>query len=432
MPDRSRPFPDPHSPLPASEARAILADLEVAHEELRVAEEEVRVQQEQIEQLLSRYEAERRWRSHLAGLLPVALCTTDGAGALVDANAALATHVQESTQRLRGKPLSLYLDPQDTPAFRSAVRVLASGTASEQRLRVRVRGRRDDGTAADLFGFAETAAGQTSRTRLQWVLVPVTAAAGAPPAHDSSPVPAELTHAESLGPAAALSELSTLTLDDGDRQRLLGRMAVLVRSAVPAADSVSITLGSPLEPQQLGTDSTAAQAFDGLQMQAGEGPCWDAHRTGTVVLVSDVTTDERWPALARRATGDVRGVLALPLREGEQPVGVVNVYSSQADAFGPGSCRIAELVAAAVGGVLQSVAEREALRELAANLEKALASRAVIDQAKGVLMARLGIDADDAFARLVALSNRLNVKLRDLAQLVVEGHAAEVLAAIER
>jgi GAF domain-containing protein len=150
-----------------------------------------------------------------------------------------------------------------------------------------------------------------------------------------------------------------------------------------------------------------------------------------VVLTSDVTADDRWPELARRAPGGVRSVVALPLREGEEPVGVINVYSSQAGAFGPDICPVAELVAAAVGGVLQSVAEREALRDLAANLEKALTSRAVIDQAKGVLMARFGIDADDAFARLVALSNRLNVKLRDLALLVVEGHAAEVIAAIE-
>jgi AmiR/NasT family two-component response regulator len=108
---------------------------------------------------------------------------------------------------------------------------------------------------------------------------------------------------------------------------------------------------------------------------------------------------------------------------------VLNVYSTQVDAFGPDSRRIAELVAAAVGGVLQNVAEREALRALTANLEKALTSRAAIDQAKGVLMARLGIGPDDAFARMVALSNRLNVKLRDLAQLVIEGHANDVIAA---
>jgi AmiR/NasT family two-component response regulator len=70
------------------------------------------------------------------------------------------------------------------------------------------------------------------------------------------------------------------------------------------------------------------------------------------------------------------------------------------------------------------------LKGLVANLETALTSRAVIDQAKGILMARLDIDADEAFARLAKLSSRLNVKLRDLARLVVEGQADRVIAAL--
>jgi len=72
------------------------------------------------------------------------------------------------------------------------------------------------------------------------------------------------------------------------------------------------------------------------------------------------------------------------------------------------------------------------LQLVAAQLREALTSRATIDQAKGVLMARLGVSADEAFARLIALSNQLNVKLRDLAQLVVDGHAAEVIDATRR
>jgi AmiR/NasT family two-component response regulator len=71
------------------------------------------------------------------------------------------------------------------------------------------------------------------------------------------------------------------------------------------------------------------------------------------------------------------------------------------------------------------------MKSLAANLERALTSRAVIDQAKGVIMARLGVDADDAFARMVNLSSRLNVKIRDLATLITEGHVDAVLRAAD-
>jgi AmiR/NasT family two-component response regulator len=109
---------------------------------------------------------------------------------------------------------------------------------------------------------------------------------------------------------------------------------------------------------------------------------------------------------------------------------VLNVYAGGTDAFGTGGRRLGEVVAAAVTGLLQRIAEREALKRLVANLETALTSRAVIDQAKGMLMARLDVDADEAFTRLARLSSRLNVKLRDLARLLVEGHADQVIAAL--
>jgi GAF domain-containing protein len=413
---------DPH------EAIQTLADLQVAHEELRVAEEEVRVQQEQIAQLLERYEHERRWRGHLSSVVPVGMCVTDGDGKLLDANPALAQYLNVPLQRLRGKPLSVFLSPADVPPFRSALRALARGEARDHQSQVVLRGRAAEDRPAGLFGFAEPG----GDGRIQWVLVPDAAHlagedGGAPSGTSAG---AESAGVEALGLAAALAELSSLPMEDGDRQQLLTRMAVLVRSAVPAARTVSINLGSPLDPQQLGSDSTEAQAFDGRQMEAGQGPCWDAYSSATTVLTGDVGADPRWPGLAETAPeGAVRSVLAIPLPEDGVPVGVLNVYSAERDAFDATSLRIAELVAAAVGGVLQTVAERASLRALAANLEKALTSRAVIDQAKGVLMARLGTDADDAFARLVTLSNRLNVKLRDLAQLVVEGHADEVIAA---
>jgi GAF domain-containing protein len=241
-----------------------------------------------------------------------------------------------------------------------------------------------------------------------------------------------MSPSEVIGLATSLAELSGLPVGDLDRQRLLHRMATLVRGAVPGADWVSITIGSPLQPQRLSSDSIEAQAFDGQQVQAGEGPCLDAYRSGTVVSSGDVTADPRWPALARIArSGAVRSVLALPVHEDGATTGAVNVFSREPGRFGQSGRRIGELATAAVASVLQTVAERESVRQLADNLEKALNSRAVIDQAKGVVMARLGGNAEDAFARMVSLSSRLNVKVRDLATLIVEGHIDTVLRADE-
>ena len=432
----------PGDSMPVERVLTALADVQVAHEELRVAEEEMRVQQEQITHLLLQHETESRWRGQMSALVPVGLCATDGAGALIDANPALATHLGTPMHRLRGKPLSVYLSPDDMRAFRSALTSLATGGATEHRLTVTVRPRHLPPGPAQLFGFAETVDHRSSAARVQWVLVPdkpaTTTVHARPVAATSNrmddldasapPIPA----ADVIGLASCLAELSSLPVGEHDRQRLLGRMAVLVQGAVPAADWVSITLGSPAEPQRLGSDSVQAQAFDGRQTQAGEGPCWEAYATGTVVISEDVRADPRWPSLTRAAVHDeVRSVLALPVRDDETTIGAVNVYSGRIGAFTSADRRIGELATAAVAGVLQNVSERESMRALAQNLEKALTSRAVIDQAKGVIMARLGVDADDAFARLVKLSSRLNVKVRDLAALVVEGHVDAVLRAAD-
>jgi GAF domain-containing protein len=272
---------------------------------------------------------------------------------------------------------------------------------------------------------------------VQWVLAPADDGAGRDPAQHAPSLPPDRAARAAVedasdveGLAASFAQLSALPVQETDRQRLLGRMATLVRSAVPGADWVSITLGSPQDPQRLGSDSAEAQDFDGRQLRVQEGPCWLAHATGRPVVCSDVLADDRWPRLREIARdAAVRSVLAVPVRDGGEGTGVINLYGGRPDAFGPANRRIGELAAAAVTGVLQNVAEREALRSLAANLERALTSRAVIDQAKGVLMARLGVDADEAFARLVTLSSRLNVKVRDLARLVVEGDADLLVAA---
>lgn len=426
----------------AERVLAELAEIQVAQEELRVAEEEMRVQQEQIAQLLLQHEAERRWRGHMSALVPVGLCVTDGNGILIDANPALAARLGAQLPRLRGKPLSVFLAREDVLAFRDALRELATGTSTERLLSLRVSPRHRAPQSAQLFGFAETADHRATAARVQWVLVSEDGLRAGPPEPDAAarrtpgtrppsldedePIPAS----DVIALAAALSELSALPVEEPDRQRLLSRMAALVRGAVPGADWVSITMGSPMEPQRLGSDSTQAQEFDGHQVQAGEGPCWQAYSSGHVVITDDVRQDHRWPALVPVASrGPVHSVLALPVRDDGTTIGVVNVYSGQTSAFGPSGRRIAELAAAAVAGVLQNVTERESMKALAANLERALTSRAVIDQAKGMLMARLGVDADDAFARLVNLSSRLNVKVRDLAALVVEGHIDAVLRA---
>lgn len=155
LPDLPTALPD--GPITSERVLAELANVQVAHEELRVAEEEVRVQQEQITKLLMQHDADRRWRGQMSMLVPVALCVSDGNGALVDANPALAAHLGAGLHRLRGKPLSVYLAPEDVKEFRTALRTLSSGTATECRLTlaIRPRGRPPVRTSGGAGGRAE-------------------------------------------------------------------------------------------------------------------------------------------------------------------------------------------------------------------------------------------------------------------------------------
>jgi GAF domain-containing protein len=146
----------------------------------------------------------------------------------------------------------------------------------------------------------------------------------------------------------------------------------------------------------------------------------DAFRRDEVVVTGDVAVDPRWPRLAAAARSQpVRSVLALPIKVADDGTGVINLYSAKAGVFATPTVRVGELVASAVAAVLRDVSERASLQALIHHLERALHSRAVIEQAKGIVIAHHGGTADEAFARLVAFSSRQNVKLRDLAELIV-------------
>ncbi|PWW25264.1 GAF domain-containing protein [Geodermatophilus normandii] len=342
----------------------------------------------------------------------------------------------------------------DRGPLRRALSVLATGERGEVQVDVTFHGR--DGRARPVrsFGWPETTSPETTSPEttspgpavLRWLGIEAPAT-GSPaaltPAGEAAatePTPTAPVATEPAGDAGgvgmamaqAFAELVLLPLDAGDEQRLLHRIVTVVRGAVPGATALSVNVGPPLEPQLLASDDTVAQVFDGHQMVAGEGPCQDAYEQRAVVVTADVTADDRWPRLRGLLTdGSVRSVLAVPAQLPDQRWMVLNVYSDRPGVFTGGSVRLGEMVAAAVAAILREVAERATLSQLAANLERALTSRAVIDQAKGVLIARTGGSAEDAFGRLARLSQALNVKLRDLAPMVVAGHP-DVLTILDR
>jgi GAF domain-containing protein len=165
-----------------------------------------------------------------------------------------------------------------------------------------------------------------------------------------------------------------------------------------------------------------------LQIQNDEGPCLDCYRTGQPVVVRDVgAAAARWPrfAPASQAMG-YRGVHAIPMRLRDQVIGTLNLFRAQPGGLSPAVARAATaLVDIATIGILQERAVRQQ-ELLAGQLQVALNSRVMIEQAKGVLAERLGTTPDEAFVLLRRYARDHNHPLTQLADDVISGTAPPI------
>lgn len=223
-------------------------------------------------------------------------------------------------------------------------------------------------------------------------------------------------------PAAALEKLATHAVTE---ETVAGEIRLIVELAGPpvGADAVSISLVD--KNGKVGTafswNPKTAGAVDGVQYEIGTGPCLQAITDGETQVVSSMLKESRWPEFANRALyAGVQSVIAYPLKSKEASFGALNFYSSSEEAFGDDAIALGSRFAARAAAQLLDATRYEAASELASQLQQALESRAEIDQAKGILMERHKITADEAFERLKLISQRTSVKVRDLARRIVE------------
>jgi len=159
--------------------------------------------------------------------------------------------------------------------------------------------------------------------------------------------------------------------------------------------------------------SPVPQQLDELQQREGAGPCLDAARAQAVIRIEDVATDARWPSFAEQATAaGVRSMLCLPLHVDTSLFGTLSVYADTPRAFKDVTESVARVLA-----VLAAITLSESRGR--ANLERALESRDLIGQAKGIIMQARRVTAEEAFALLVRRSQETNTKLLDVAEDVV-------------
>ena len=177
------------------------------------------------------------------------------------------------------------------------------------------------------------------------------------------------------------------------------------------------------EMRVFASSSEQTRLLELLQLEADVGPCLLAYRTGKAVLVDDLSVDsQRWPAFAERAAEyDYRSVSALPLRLRDERVGALNLFRTEAGALSSTDIAIGQALAAvaAIGILHQRIlTHSEVVNQ---QLQSALNTRVIIEQAKGVIAERGSVDMDGAFGLLRSHARRTHQRLADLARDVVDG-----------
>jgi len=210
-------------------------------------------------------------------------------------------------------------------------------------------------------------------------------------------------------------------------EEFLAEIAHRAAGAVRSDASCAVSIPSTGRCRRFSASSDDfASRLDAIQHEVDDGPCLTAARGNVTVVVEDDANDLRWPVYSRRASAEgVGATLSVPLTVQGTAIGALTLYAAEPRVFDEEdqarTRRFAEQAAVAVALALR-LAERE---DHCRNLEAALASRTTIDQALGILMAQRRVNAVKAFDLLRRLSQRSNIKLRDVAAALITEVAGE-------
>ncbi len=226
--------------------------------------------------------------------------------------------------------------------------------------------------------------------------------------------------------AGNIKELHGALLSTHGVEEFLHELAILAARLVHGGLACGMTMPPGGKPVTVACSDPLAARVDGVQYELGDGPSLHAMRGGQVVRIKDTAEKARWPEFeAQAASHGIRSCLALPLSADGKPVGALNLYAREASAFGVAEARLAENFAENASGALSLAIRLASHAALIEQLRSSLASRGVIDQALGIIMAREHCTQGRAFAILRSASQNSNVKLRDIASAVVTSVTGE-------
>jgi GAF domain-containing protein len=247
------------------------------------------------------------------------------------------------------------------------------------------------------------------------------------PGESSNELTSEQLAADTADLQASLAALASLVSDSQGLDVLLARVATYAANAIPGADGAGVTLlrleGSAHRVEALAASHPFVAEIDEIQyVTFNEGPCITAAIEQRAVRTGSLADERMWPRFGPRVGHlGVHSALSLPLvLPPRETVGAINVYARGKDAFGEHAAHLGELFATPAAVAVHNAQLLTQARELAAQLQRALSTRPVIDQAIGLLRGRAGSTEEEAFARLRTISQNEHVKLAEVAQRIVD------------
>lgn len=224
----------------------------------------------------------------------------------------------------------------------------------------------------------------------------------------------------------AALELSLTELTDAlfagpaTRGATLSRIVTVASETISDCDAAGILVAEPAGMASAAASAPIVAELHSLQITAREGPCFDAVESEIPFYATDLASDLQWPTFSEGAVAlGIRSVLAYPVPTGGRR-SALNLYAAMPAAFGAGDRARGLLLSVFAGLAMGTAEEHERADAREANIRVALQTREMIGQAQGILMERERITAAQAFALLRDSSQHLNVKLREVAQSLIE------------
>jgi transcriptional regulator with GAF, ATPase, and Fis domain len=222
--------------------------------------------------------------------------------------------------------------------------------------------------------------------------------------------------------AETFAEVARTLLQERDVDAVLERICILAAETVKGCEACGISIAEGTKITSLSRSDEVSRVVDRIQSETQEGPCVDAIREHEVFMTGSLSKELRWPNFAPRANQEtgIESILSLRLFASEDTMGSLNLYSAQRCAFDEQDVAVGSVFAAHAAVALAGAKHD-------ADLEAKAATRDVIGMAKGIIMARRNISDEEAFDILRRASQRMNIKLREVAAGVVHPKPKEAV-----